>query len=404
MNKLLIVAKREFWKVVSRPSFWISTLAFPIFFVVIALISGLSSVQLEETLNKQQEKFEKVAVLDDSKLFPAGLIEQAQLKTVASKDEGVNKVKSGELEGFIYYPADFVETQKAQVFAQDSGIFGSAGFTNFADSFAKNYVLSQLNDPNKIKLASTEISVDLETYKDGVKTGNIAARLVPAIVTVMVYFILTTLATSYLLQSTSEEKENRIIEVVLAALKPRDLIFGKIIGQVGVVFAQMLVLSALTLVAALALSNVVQLPVDLTGIRVEPVQVLQAIFYGTASFLLVAFTMVGVGAAVPNYKEAQSLSGMFIILCVFPLYFASVIIAEPAGTIAKVLSYVPFASGIILMFRSALGEITAVESLTAGGLLLVYCAIALFMAFKLFELGALEFGKKVNLRALKLRS
>src|SRR6185369_7067733 len=76
----------------------------------------------------------------------------------------------------------------------------------------------------------------------GQEVDTSGAKLVVPIASIAIYMLLTSFATSYLLMSVSEEKENRVMEIVLSNLKPKELITGKILGQIGVVITQVLIL------------------------------------------------------------------------------------------------------------------------------------------------------------------
>jgi ABC-2 type transport system permease protein len=201
--------------------------------------------------------------------------------------------------------------------------------------------------------------------------------------------------------SVSEEKENRVIEIVLSTIKSKSLIFGKIIGQVAIVVTQVLFLLLLSLLVLLIFKDSIPIQIDLGDITITLGQILLAGFYAFLSFFILACTMVGVGAAMPNYKDAQSFSSIFIFLSIIPIYFVTTIIADPTGTVARVLSYLPFTNGIVLLFRSTLGALTPFEIILSGAVLILYAVIAVFVAFRLFEIGSLEYSRKITLKEFK---
>ena len=141
------------------------------------------------------------------------------------------------------------------------------------------------------------------------------------------------------------------------------------------------------------------LPFDLTKLQINPLQIFLAIYYLICGFLILAFTMVGVGAAMPSYREANSFSAVFIMLSIFPIYFFAFILAEPSGPLAIALSYFPYTAPMILMLRNALGVMPPLEIILSLVALPLYILGVSFLAYKMFEFGVLEYNQKVSFKA-----
>jgi len=221
--------------------------------------------------------------------------------------------------------------------------------------------------------------------------------------------MLTTFAVNYLLLSVSEEKVNSVMEIVLSSISSKDLILGKIVGLIGVIFTQVLLLTVLSLVGLVVTSallggsgSMFDLGSLLGSLNISTGQLIGQIVLGVvftfSGFFILACTMVGVGAASPTYKEAQSLSSIFVLLSIFPIYFITIIISDPSGDLAKIFSFIPFTASFVLLFRNALGALTLPEIILGVVTLLLYCVIFVVIAFKLFEYGALEYSKRISFK------
>src|SRR5690606_29663908 len=116
MRKVLIVARREFIKVVRKPSFWISTLLLPTFIVFVGFISGFSSVQVEESIKKNQEELRNIVVNDRSGLINPDLVTQFGYTLSSEYEENIQKVRNEEISGFFYYPENILETKKYEIY------------------------------------------------------------------------------------------------------------------------------------------------------------------------------------------------------------------------------------------------------------------------------------------------
>ena len=393
MPKSLLVAKREYLKVIRKPSFWASTLIMPALMIVLIFISGYSSTSVEDKLKQELSQLKSVLVLDESGNLDPALI-SAPFQLVANRDSGVEAVKSGSADAFIDISADVVTSHNIQVYGQDRGLIGNSIYSDLASNLLKGNILLGINDPAKLQLYTATFNVSTNTYKEGAKIEqNINSFVVPA-ASVLIYILLITFAASYLLLSVSEEKENRVIETILSIIKPRQLITGKIVGQLAIVVTQLFALLSLAIVILIATHT--QLPFDLSQVVLTPAQVLWGFFYLICGFIIMANIMVGVGAAMPTYKEAQSFSSIFILMSFIPIYFAAIILAEPSGTVAMIASYFPLTAPMILMFRNALGELSLAEQIVSSLVLITYVYLTLVLAFKLFEYGSMEYSRQIS--------
>jgi ABC-2 type transport system permease protein len=400
MNKILIVAKREYFKVIKKRTFWLTTLLFPVFIVIVSLISGLSAQAADDLGKKLREEENDIVIVDDS-----GLINQEIYKDFyqfeEDKDIELQRVETAEIDALLYFPSDLTNN-KLEIYIQDKGLFANTRFDTEGQELLKQSILLNL-PPELNQLVNKTPESTVTVYSEGEVVDASFNRFVVPIVFTAIYFTLTMFATSYLLMSVSEEKENRIIEIVLSTVSPRQLVWGKILGQVAVVITQVTVLLILSLVALIALSKFggPGLPFDLSQVTVSPMQVIVSLAIVILSFLTIAGVMVGAGAVMPTYKEAQGLSTVFVILSVMPLYFFTILLAEPSGNIARALSYVPLTSGLVLIFRISIDALTPFEIVTGVGALVIYAYLSLVLAHKLFELGSLEYGKRLGLKEIR---
>lgn len=395
LEKIKIVAQREYLKMVKSKAFWISTLMIPALMVVISLISGFSGESLEKKLKDDAANASGMIVLDESGLLnPAVLAQIPNLSLVDNYETGVEKIRLEQAEVLFYYPKDITTTGKIGIVSQDKGIFSLGMYDEVAKNLLKQNVLAGLNDPTKIAIFNAQFTVESRLFNKGAEVAADFGRFLIPVGSVFLYFLFSSLASGYLLMSVSEEKENRMIEIVLSVIKPRDLIIGKVLGLTAAIFTQLIVLIGM---AALALNaSKLVLPFDLSNVQIDPSQLVLAFIYLILGFLSLAFTMIGVGAAMPTYREANSFSAVFIMLSVFPLYFFALILADPSGPLSVGLSYFPYTAPLILMLRNALGVLPPLEIVLSIVVLLVYIVIIAVISFRMFEFGAMEYNQKVS--------
>jgi ABC-2 type transport system permease protein len=131
-------------------------------------------------------------------------------------------------------------------------------------------------------------------------------------------------------------------------------------------------------------------------------------FWGIVFFIfgygLYASQMAGVGALVPNLKEASQATFMVIFPMILPLFFISILIEEPNGTLATVLSLVPWTAPVTMMLRLAAGEVPLWQLLVSSALLAGTAVLILRSVARLFRaqtlLSGQPFNAKIYLNAL----
>ena len=195
-----------------------------------------------------------------------------------------------------------------------------------------------------------------------------------------------------LLTNTVEEKSNRVVEVLLAAVSPLELMTGKILGQMAVGFVVLGVYIAMGLAALASFALFGLIDAWLIGYLL--------IFY-VVTYLIIGSMMAAVGSAVSELREAQSLMTPFMLLLSAPWMFWWYVAANPDSTFSLVLSFIPPMNGFVILVRLASFSPPPVWqvglSITVG-VLAVFGA--LWVAAKVFRVGLLMHGKPPNLATL----
>lgn len=196
----------------------------------------------------------------------------------------------------------------------------------------------------------------------------------------------------YLLTTTVEEKSSRVMEVLLSAVSPMQLLTGKVIGQLCVGLVIVLLYGGLGLASLLffALANLISI-LDLVYL----------IVFFIIAYFIVAAMMAAIGSAVNDMREAQSLMGPVMVVLMFPWLIWFVIQRAPNSTLATVLSFVPAVNPFVMVIR--LGGSEPVDLWQILLSIAVGIATAVFMcwaAAKIFRIGVLMYGKPPNLATL----
>lgn len=401
MHNLGTVFKFETIRVLKKPTFWLMALGFPLMFAALYGImfwSQSTTMQAAKELEKQEFS---LAVTDDSKLVRPELLMAAKTKTVESKEAGINDVKNGKIDAYIYFPKD-ISKQKVEVYGKDVGLFQNGKYGAVAQSLLSQSVASTVSQAqvailqNKVQLSST-------TYLDGKEHGGINEMIAPGLFLV-IFFMLITFFGNQMLTSSTEEKENRTVEMLLTMVKTDTLITGKILSLMVLALIQMLVIILPVAAGYLAFGSKLQLPnMDLSLLVFDPVRIGLALVIFLASFMMFTGMLVTLGAMMPTAKEANQWFGLVIMLIFGPFYGITAFVSFPDSPFVKFLSLFPFTAPIPLLLRNAVGNLPAWEGLLGMALLIVAAVFVLWLAVRVFRYGAMSYDSKLSLSALRMK-
>jgi ABC-2 type transport system permease protein len=319
-------------------------------------------------------------------------------QTVASKDQGVSDVKSGKVDAFFYYPQNLVK-QNVEVYGKDVGLFNDDRYESVAKVLLSESVATTVS-PNVSTVLSGSINVNSTTYKDGKPYDGIQEMIPSAIFLVLFYIMIVTFG-NQMLNSTTEEKENRVIEMILTTIEARTLIIGKIFSLIILGFLQVFIILIPVLIAYILFHSKLDLPsVDISHLIFNWPRIGLGFLLFSASFVLFTGLLVAVGSAAPTAKEASSFFGIIVILIVGPLYASSLFISSPDAGVVQFLSYFPFTAPIPLMLRNAVGNLSYWQAGVSLVILIITAAIVMGLAVRTFRYGALEYSRRLTLKEI----
>ena len=195
-----------------------------------------------------------------------------------------------------------------------------------------------------------------------------------------------------LLTSTIEEKSSRVIEVLLSAVSPLELMAGKILGQMAV--------SLLVLSLYVGAGLVLLISFSMLGL-LHPVLIVYLVIFFLISYLLFAALFAAVGAAVTELHEAQSLVMPIMLLLVAPWMVGPAIARDPNSTFSVALSFIPPVNTFAMMTRLASASPPPVWQIWLTVTVGVAAAwIAIWCAAKVFKIGLLMHGKRPTIGTL----
>ena len=393
MKKIINVSKYEYLHHVSKPRFWLMLFGVPLAMLAIFAVSFLFTF-----LSFDQSP---VAYIDRANLIsqPQTLPESQNLFSItipllAYQDEAKARadVENGTLQGYFVIPSDFLSNYTINLFANkqvDSDV------TSEIRSFIHENLLLRTNIEHLDRIEAGSVislqSLDGSELSDGNGMGRI---LVPILISVL-YFILVRSGSGYLLQSLVEEKQNRTMEIMITSMTPKQLMLGKIIGNLGLGFTQIAVWLVL---GGLAIFLFRDRLAFLGNLTLSGSYLAISILTMVLSFIVVAGLFAIIGATMSSMEEGNSISGLIILPMMMPFYFVSTYFSNPNGLIPRILSYIPISAPLSLSLRMTFTTVPIWEILLIFAILLVSIVLVFWISGKAFRRGLLEYNKRLNLR------
>lgn len=398
MYNLKTVFSFEFIRTVKKKTFWIMTLSFPIIigmvFAIVYFSNQETSKAVEETKN---QKF-SIEVTDESGLIDKELIKQFGALQSADKQIAIDKVKTGQLDAYFYYPKD-MEKNDIEVYAKDVGLFDNSRYQAVARVLLQQSV-SPTVDVQVTAILQDKVQFRSITFKDGKQFDGFRELIAPGIFLVL-FYILIAMFGNQMLTSTTEEKENRVTEMILTTIEARTLIIGKILSLIVLAFVQIVAILVPVIIAYVFFRNQLALPnLDLSNIPLDPIRIAIGAAIFIFSFLLFTGLLVAIGAIAPTAKEANGFFGIIVLFIFGPLYAISLFVSMPDSPIVRFLTFFPFSAPIPLMLRNAVGNLTTVDSLIGIIILAISSVLSLSVAVRLFRYGILEYSNRIPLSVI----
>ena len=392
----------EVVRTLKKKSFWLMSLLFPLMALLVGGIIFFSNKATDDALKQASSEKFSLVILDQSNLLNKQLVQSFSPVYASSKSQGIELVRSGKKDAFFFYPAQ-LSRAGVEVYGRDVGLFDNGKYASVAKTLLDESVAMSVSSSVQTVLRG-KYEVKSTTYRDGAVYDGFKQLIAPGLFLVLFYLLIVTFG-NQMLNSATEEKENRVIEMILTTVRARTLITGKILSLAVLGLLQTTVVMTPIIVGYLLLHDKLSLPsFDLTSLPLDPLRIGVGFSIFLAGFLLFTGLLVTIGAAVPTAKEAGGFFGVVMMLVFGPLYAAPLFVSSPDSPLVQFLSFFPFTTPIPLLLRNAVGNLELWQALVAMGILILTTALVIRVAVRVFHQGALEYSRKLSVREIFSRS
>ncbi len=263
---------------------------------------------------------------------------------------------------------------------------------------ARDYVLSGAPADVRGRLAEpAQLLYSSATGGRPMSAAELVARSRAAVALPLVFALSILFATSFLVQAVSEEKESRVLEVLVTSASPWDLIAGKIIGLGALSLTQTGAWAAIALgalVAVAGLGTIAQLAL------VPWLAVAASVPFFLLGYLLYASLMVGIGVVIGAAREAQQVASFVGLFIVVPFALVGLLTVRPASPAAVILSLLPPTAPVAMPMRLVLSAVPAASWAVGLGALAASVAAMVWGVGRVFRATMLLTGERPSLRQL----
>jgi ABC-2 type transport system permease protein len=363
MAKILIVLRMEIYALISRRSFWFGVLGVPaIGFLIYSGIAWINRTQggsatpnigigkiLEQPVDNRPQGY----------IDQAGLIREypydfskSSLINYANEKEAREALDEGTISAYYVLAPDFIDTGELKVYTQEFNLISSQDQASD---------LRSLIDFNLLK-GDVKLEKAIENPLSGLEKKNLSTTALPSrdrdngmtfflpYAVMMLFYIAIMGSSGLLLNSVTKEKENRILEILMVSFDAQQLLLGKIIG-LGLVGLFQVVIWAVSALSLLRLSGqTFNLPQEFL---LDPSILGWGIVFFILGYLVYATLMAGVGALVPNLREASQATTIVVLPMMIPLFLISALIEAPNSLLSTILSIFPLTAPTTMMLRLA---------------------------------------------------
>ena len=259
-------------------------------------------------------------------------------------------------------------------------------------------------DIKEILELQAPVLVDAKHTTGGPEETSAEASFILGYAVMFILYIAIMLYGVNVMRSVVVEKTNRVVELIVSAIRPGSLLLGKILGVGAVGLLQLSVWGA----AALLMIHFRQPLLELFGFGAStfdlPPLTISDVGVGLLFFLLGYFfyssLFAAIGAMVNSEQEAQQAQTPLIIILAIPAVFVQLVASDPRGGLAQLLTLIPFTSPVLMPMRWLLDAVSLPELAISVLLLVAMCGIGVVAAGRIYRVGILMYGKRPTLREL----
>ena len=403
LSEMRLIFVEELRRFTRGKGYIILTLAVPtILLVVMGVILTVRAVSPD----REEPKPIGIVALSNGWASASDDLQGFRFLAFSTRREGIDALTEGIVKEVFVIPEDYLKTGRVEwLHSKDSAFSGfDSGPSGASSAAVRTYLRTALaiEEMAPELLARAVVGATFERARigeDGLPVEEDADTEVGTIVVSLVFTLLLMfsimMGAASLGEAVAEEKENRMIDVLLTSVKPLSLMAGKVlaIGTAQLIMITVWVGSVVIIAPKITdvISGAFEFPINL-GLLVW------VLAFFLAGYFLSAVIMAGIGAAVTKVQEANQLAFLVIFPLLASIYVLGLILSNPGGGLARVLSFIPFTAPSAMMIRLAVDGASRLESLASLAVIVATGMALLWASARVFRASLLMYGQRLSLR------
>jgi ABC-2 type transport system permease protein len=422
MNNILIVFQSEFGRRVRTKWFILSTLLAPLAIVAFLGISAFAGFLFA------RGDARVIAIVDETGVVAPALLEresrQEVFRIAGDEDAVRDAVRAGEYDGYLFIPASVLDGTGELRYYSGSGGGLTLGqrLGDVVNRVVEERRLAQSEVPPEVlDIIRTRVPLRTLTLTEAGEAGDTTlASSALGYMSGFIIYLAVFIYGSVVMQGVLEEKQSRVVEVMVSSVKPFELLMGKVLG-IGAVGLVQMALWALIIVGLFAIGGTAAglmidpaslgLPTDAAtadiaqaaGLGLPDISVgifIWFLLFFLGGYLFYASMFAAIGSAVEQQQDAQSLLIPITLPSVFAFVFVTFIIESPNGTFAVIMSMIPLFSPILMVVRLAVTAVPFWEVALSFAILAGTFISSVWFSARVYRIGILMYGKKASVADL----
>lgn len=431
-RRFLLVLQREYYSIVAKKSFILTTLLSP--FIMIALI-GVPVMLMEFNTGDART----ITVIDHSGKYADKFTDSEDFEYQTLPDISTSDMKEryeesdGDIYAILVIPADVDDSHIVNIYSEKPVKMSLS--REISDVLGKSLSETRINSFDipglKEIIAESNITVDVKSHtwdESGESVSSSELATMTGLFLAFLTYMFVLMYGAMIMSSVVEDKTNRIVEVIVSTCRPMELMLGKIISIALVGLTQIAIWTVLLSIGGFLLSIAgiftasPEIATTAMGVGAgtpmpqmpdgEMPEIIQAILgvnwfrllgifvlYFIGGYLLYASLFAAFGSAVDQQSDANQFTMPVMMIIIIALLIGQACMENPDGTLGVICSLIPFTSPIVMMIRLPY-DVPAWE--IAASIIILYATAILFtwLAARIYRTGILMYGRKVSFKEI----
>jgi ABC-2 type transport system permease protein len=397
MNKTLLIFKHEFLHTIKRTGFIILTLILP----MLALL-GIGIFHIVSGISKPPSELTKIGYIDEVGGFDQ-FTNQGNITFISF--DGMEAITqaliNNDIKEYFVIPPEYTSKGIITRYTLEKQLTTPPDIQTAIKDFLLNNLLAEKVPIATVKVIGSPLSlVTIRLTTTGAispEQGGLTNLIIPGIFGILLALSLI-FSSTYVLQGLGEEKENRLMEILLSSVSTRELITGKVLGIGAAGLTQVVIwMISLPFLLNLASSSIKGF---FSMIQIPPNLLVLGVVYFILGYLLFAMLSAGIAAVSTTVREGQGLASIFTIFAIAPFWFYSLLLAFPNSPVWVFFSIFPFSAPVLMMLRIGTTAVPTWQLAVSIAVMALSIIGGLLLVAKLLRTYILMYGKRPNLKEI----